>query len=103
MKRAIFPGTFDPFSLGRRLRHLRKERGLTLAQVAERAGLASSQLSLMENGKREAKLSQLQTLARVYGASLADLTAPVPSRRAQLEIELERLMRCAGVGCLPGT
>lgn len=86
-------GAFDPFSLGRRLRHLRKERGLTLAQVAEASGLASSQLSLMENGKREAKLSHLQKLARIYGATFDDLTAPVPSRRAQLEIELERLMR----------
>lgn len=83
---------FDPFSLGRRLRHLRKERGLTLAQVAEQAGVAASQLSLLENGKREAKLSVLQRIARVYDASLDDLTAPVPSRRAQLEIELERHM-----------
>lgn len=83
---------FDPFSLGRRLRHLRKERKLTLAQVAESSGVAASQLSLLENGKREAKLSTLQKIARVYGASLNDLTAPVPSRRAQLEIELDRHM-----------
>lgn len=83
---------FDPFSLGRRLRHLRKEQELTLAQVSERSGIAASQLSLLENGKREAKVTTLQKLARVYGATLADLTAPVPSRRAQLEIELDRLM-----------
>ena len=83
---------FDPFSLGRRLRHLRKERKLTLVQVAESSGVAASQLSLLENGKREAKLSTLQKIARVYGASLDDLTAPVPSRRAQLEIELDRYM-----------
>lgn len=85
-------GAFDPFSLGRRLRHLRKEQGLTLAQVSERSGIAASQLSLLENGKREARLSTLQRLARIYGATLDDLTAPVPSRRAQLEIELERYM-----------
>ncbi|SDB93576.1 Predicted transcriptional regulator [Raineyella antarctica] len=83
---------FDPFSLGRRLRHLRKERNLTLAQVAEQAGIAASQLSLLENGKREAKVSTLQVLARLYEATLDDLTAPVPSRRAQLEIELDRHM-----------
>ncbi|WP_461109757.1 helix-turn-helix domain-containing protein [Tessaracoccus terricola] len=84
---------FDPFSLGRQLRHLRKERGLTLAQVAAESGIAASQLSLMETGKREAKLSNLQKLARLYGATLDEITAPVPNRRAQLEIELERLMR----------
>ncbi len=86
------PEPFDPFSLGRRLRHLRKERNLTLAQVAELSGVATSQLSLLENGKREAKLSTLQRIARVYDASLDDLTKPVPSRRAQLEIELDRHM-----------
>ncbi|WOP18270.1 helix-turn-helix domain-containing protein [Raineyella sp. LH-20] len=83
---------FDPFSLGRRLRHLRKEHNLTLGQVAEQSGVSASQLSLLENGKREAKLSTLQRIARVYDASLDDLTAPVPSRRAQLEIELDRHM-----------
>ncbi|WP_246099791.1 XRE family transcriptional regulator [Tessaracoccus rhinocerotis] len=90
---ALEAGVFDPFSMGRHLRHLRKERGLTLAQVAAESGIAASQLSLMETGKREAKLSSLQKLARLYGATLDEITAPVPDRRAQLEIELERLMR----------
>ncbi|HHV20433.1 MAG TPA: helix-turn-helix domain-containing protein [Propionibacterium sp.] len=78
--------------MGRRLRHLRKERRLTLAQVSEATGIAVSQLSLLENGKREAKISTLQKLATCYQASMADLTAEVPSRRGQLEIELERAM-----------
>lgn len=83
---------FDRFALGRRLRHLRKERRLTLAQVADATGIASSQLSLLENGKREAKVSTLQKLATHYQATLADLTSEVPSRRAMLEVELERAM-----------
>lgn len=84
---------FDPFTLGRRLRHLRKERQLTLADVSDGTGIAASALSLLENGKREAKVSTLQKLATHYGATLDDLTASVPSRRAQLEIELEKAMR----------
>lgn len=87
------PSPFDPFSLGRQLRHMRKSHNLTLAEVSERTGVATSQLSLLENGKREAKISTLQKLARVYDATIDDLTAPVPSRRAQLEIELDRYMR----------
>ncbi|WP_425309776.1 helix-turn-helix domain-containing protein [Ammonicoccus fulvus] len=78
--------------MGRRLRHLRKERRLTLAQVSEVTGIAVSQLSLLENGKREAKVSTLQKLASCYQATLADMTSEVPSRRGQLEIELERAM-----------
>lgn len=85
-------GAFDPFSLGRRLRRLRKERDLTLAEVAERSGVAASQLSLIENGKREARLTTLQQLVDVYGTSLEDLMSTVPSKRDQLEIELDRLM-----------
>lgn len=84
---------FDPFSLGRRLRALRKERGLTLAQVAETAGLASSQLSMLENGKREAKVSVLQKLAAAYDVTIDDFLNEVPSRRMMLEIELEKAMR----------
>lgn len=84
---------FDPFSLGRRIRVLRKERGLTLARVAELTGIATSQLSLLENGKREAKVSTLQKLARAYQVSIDDFVAEVPNRRTQLEIELDKAMR----------
>ena len=65
---------------------------MTRAQVSEATGIAVSQQSLLENGKREAKISTLQKLATCYQASMADLTAEVPSRRGQLEIELERAM-----------
>lgn len=65
---------------------------MTLAQVAEATGIASSQLSMLENGKREAKMSTLQRLATHYQATLAELTSEVPSRRAMLEVELERAM-----------
>lgn len=81
---------FDAFALGRRLRHLRKQKGLTLADVAAEVSVAQSQLSLLENGKREAKVSVLQKLARLYDATLDDLTAETPNRRTQLEIELDR-------------
>lgn len=84
---------FDPFALGRRLRDLRKEKNLTLAEVSHTLGISTSQLSLLENGKREAKVSVLQRLARLYGATLHDLTSEVPSRRTVLEIELDKAMR----------
>ncbi len=82
----------DSFSLGRRLNALRKQRRLTLAQVSDAVGVAASQLSFIENGKREAKLSTVQKLADLYGVSLAELTGAQPSRRVQLEIELQAAM-----------
>ncbi|MBU4464573.1 MAG: helix-turn-helix domain-containing protein [Actinobacteria bacterium] len=78
-------------TLGHRIRHHRVERGLTLDELGAQVGVAGSHLSLIENGKREPKLSLLQEIARVTGTEVADLlsTEP-PNRRAALEIELER-------------
>src|SRR5215218_9772155 len=81
--------TSDLSTLGHRIRHFRSEHGLTLDELGERANLAGSQLSLIENGKREPKLSVLQTIASALDISLTDLLAPEPpNARAALEIEL---------------
>ncbi|HAN85704.1 MAG TPA: XRE family transcriptional regulator, partial [Micrococcus luteus] len=39
--------TVDAVALGRRVRHLRKQAGLTLDQLAERTGVSGSHLSLV--------------------------------------------------------
>ncbi|PQZ89578.1 XRE family transcriptional regulator [Arthrobacter sp. MYb227] len=84
----------DVISLGRRLRHLRKAKAMTLDDLSEAVGTAPSQLSLMENGKREPKLSMLKSLAAVFGVGLDELLgAEPPTKRAALEIELERAQR----------
>src|SRR5439155_15892512 len=57
----------DIISLGRRVRHLRKAAGMTLDDLGAAVGTAPSQLSLMENGKREPKLGMLQRLAKALG------------------------------------
>ncbi|WP_370644423.1 helix-turn-helix domain-containing protein [Nesterenkonia sp. LB17] len=85
---------FDLIALGRRVRHLRKQAGMTLDALAEALGTAPSQLSLLENGRREPKLSQLQQLAKALEVSFDDLFgADPPSKRAALEIELEKAQR----------
>lgn len=82
-------GSVDLVTLGQRLRHQRKSKGMTLEQLSEAVGRAPSQLSLIENGKREPKLSVLQGIAAALGVPLQDLLrAEAPSRRAGLEIEL---------------
>ena len=80
--------------MGRQLRHLRRTAGLTLDDVAGRAGISASALSLVENGRREPKLSVLTSLAAALGVTVTELLAPAPpSRRAALEIALERVQR----------
>jgi transcriptional regulator with XRE-family HTH domain len=71
----------------RRLRALRTEQGLTLAQVAERAHVDVSTLSRLESGKRRLALDHLPHLATALGVSTDDLlgTAPVADPRVRGE------------------
>src|SRR5271155_3443391 len=79
----------DLVTFGQQLRHLRRTRGLTLTELGERVGRAPSALSLLENGRREPKLSLIEQLASALGVPVADLLSKQPpSRRAQLEIAL---------------
>ncbi|KGJ72483.1 XRE family transcriptional regulator [Cryobacterium roopkundense] len=95
------PQASDLITLGHRIRHFRAERGLTLDQLGERVNLAGSQLSLIENGRREPKLSALQDLAGALGVELAELLSrEAPNNRAALEIELDRAQKNPLYGAL---
>ncbi len=86
--------SIDALTLGQRIRHLRRTRGLTLAELASRVGAASSALSTIENGRREPRLSLLQNIAAALDVGVEDLLrTEAPSRRAALEIALEHAQR----------
>ncbi|AWB88734.1 helix-turn-helix transcriptional regulator [Homoserinimonas hongtaonis] len=86
--------TVDSLMIGKRIRQLRTERGMTLDDLGAAIGRAASQVSVLENGKREPRLSDLQTLAKALGVGLDVLLATeAPSKRAALEIALERAQR----------
>src|SRR4051794_32278096 len=87
-------GGIDTLVLGRRIRHLRSARNMTLDDLGTAIGRAASQVSMLENGHREPKLSLLVLVADALEVPLAELlrTDP-PSRRAAMEIELERAQR----------
>ncbi len=84
----------DLATFGHRLRHHRRARSLTLGQLAARVGRPPSHLSLLENGKREPRLSLVQALATALDVRMSDLLqAQAPNRRAELEITIERAQR----------
>jgi transcriptional regulator with XRE-family HTH domain/predicted transcriptional regulator len=88
------PSDIDVATLGHRIRHFRTRRGLTLDELGAAVGVAASQLSLIENGKREPRITLLSTLAAALGVQAADLlAAEAPDERAALEIELARAQR----------
>ena len=59
--------------VGHRLRSLRQQRELTLAQLAEQTGISVSTLSRLESGGRKPTLELLLPLARSHGVTLDDL------------------------------
>lgn len=61
-----------------RLRALRSERGLTLADVSAAAGMDASTLSRLESGARRLTLDHLPTLARALGVRVDDLLGAPP-------------------------
>lgn len=81
----------DPLVLGRRLRHHRRERGLTLDQLGAVVGRPAPYLSLLENGKKEPRLNLVLELAQALEIDISELLDPSPpNRRDALEIALLR-------------
>ena len=84
----------DALTIGRRIRQLRTARGMTLEELASAVERAPSQLSMIENGKREPKLTLLRAIAKVLGTGVDALLEAEPlDERATMEIALERAMR----------
>ena len=79
MKKRDKDREFDtPQSFGERVRALRKERLMTLAEVAERSGLTAVYLCDIENGKRDPCYSAIERVARGLDMSVAELFGVVP-------------------------
>ncbi|MBL1112845.1 helix-turn-helix transcriptional regulator [Streptomyces sp. 110] len=60
-------------AVGSRLRALRRDRGITLADLAATTGVSESTLSRLESGQRRPTLELLLPLARIYDVPLDDL------------------------------
>src|SRR5260370_429486 len=85
----VYTDGIDLVTFGQRLRHLRRMRGMTLTELGERIDRAPSVLSLIENGRREPKLSLIEQMATALSVPMTELLSrQPPSRRAQLEIAL---------------
>ena len=75
--------------LGKRLRHLREERGLTQAQVAEGAGFSAKFISEIERGLRDLRVTRLRRIVEdALGSTLQSTFVGVTADDA-LASELE--------------
>ncbi|MWB99958.1 helix-turn-helix transcriptional regulator [Agromyces seonyuensis] len=98
---ASAPPEPDALTLGRRIRDRRLAAGLTLEQLAAAVDRAPSQISMIETGKREPKLTMLRAIALALGTTIDELLSPeAPTARDALEIAVERAQRGPVFGAL---
>lgn len=91
----------DPLVFGRRLRHYRKQAGMTLEELGGHVGRPAPYLSMLENGRRAPRSGQLPQFAHALGVEVSDLIdLEPPSARAEMEIELERMQGMSRFGFL---
>ena len=68
--------------LGERVRKLRNERDLTIAELAERSGLSSGLISQIERGRSNPSVRTLQRLRSALGVNLWAFLQPTESNAA---------------------
>ncbi|MEM7210314.1 MAG: helix-turn-helix transcriptional regulator [Pseudomonadota bacterium] len=66
---------------GALVRSLREERGFSQEELAERAGLHRTHVSLLERAQRSARLETIEQLARALGVQPAELMPRIRLRR----------------------
>jgi len=82
--------------LGARLRHLRRSRGVSLADVAEGTGISPSFLSMVEKGKSDITISRLMRLVHWFEVSVSDLVQEPNSSPVQIvRADARRSLRLA--------
>jgi transcriptional regulator with XRE-family HTH domain len=86
----------DAERLGRRLKALRDDRGMSLSQLAAAVGIPSAQLSRIEKGSQDVGPRIVRALLRELRASFADITEP-----DALEVSVLTLVRRAAKAGVP--
>ena len=86
----------DPVSkrVGRVLRKIREEQGLTRAQLSEKSTVSERQISAIELGEKGPSLNSLELLLRSLGASADQLFYPELSENGPT---LAQILHLAGV------
>ena len=59
--------------IGKNMRRIREEKGMTMRVVAEASGLCESAVSQYENGHREPRSRNLEDIAAALGCSVVEL------------------------------
>jgi transcriptional regulator with XRE-family HTH domain len=87
-------------AVGPRLRTLRRQREITLADLSAQTGVSVSTLSRLESGDRRPTLELLLPLARAYGVTLDELVDAPPTGDPRVHL---RAVKQHGMTMIPLT
>lgn len=79
---------------GKNIRRLRKERGLTMVELARRAGLTPTKQRMKEvedNGSSGLRIGTLYAIAGALGVGVGDLLPSVPEAFRHAEVSKQRI------------
>lgn len=71
-------------NLGQRIRQLRKEKGLTLVEIANRTGVAQATLSRIETGTMMGTVESHEKISEALGVGLSELYTGVDRRYEEI-------------------
>jgi len=99
-ERVAAPDPDADLELGPHLRSLRTARGLTLRELAQRAGVTESFLSQAERGVATPSIASVRRIARGLGLSIADLFAEVEPAGLVVRASERRRITYPGLGAV---
>lgn len=73
--------------IGERIRIIRQEKKMTLAELSEKSGVAQATLSRIENSIMTGTLKSHMKICEAFGIALSDLYRPLQERTQGAEIE----------------
>ncbi|MDV5168905.1 HTH-type transcriptional regulator PuuR [Photobacterium rosenbergii] len=76
----------DNEAIGKKIANLRKQKGLSQRELAERAQMTNSAISSIENGKVSPSVSSLQKIVNVFSLSLSEFFTFEQDREEKIKV-----------------
>ena len=79
--------------IGKTLKQLRKERGLTQAEVADALHLNRSTYTKYETGSNAPSAEQIKNISKIFGVTTDDILNPQPKEKVKLVIPVKSVIK----------